>query len=162
MKKLLVEYFNIIGYTITGIIFGFSFFLLFMNFYHYKDVNDIYVKQDNEVKMREDIYFKLSSIKGNIKDFDPNKYTGSSNVYVLSSIKSKIDTCVKKIDTEDLSLIMNKNNISTKDIYDMQQFYQINIIHPTNHHWRMRCQKHIFKKLIRKHLFRNGHLHRSM
>ena len=33
MKKFLLEYANLIAYTITGLIFGLSFFLIFINFY---------------------------------------------------------------------------------------------------------------------------------
>ena len=34
MKKILLEYANIIGYTITGLVFGLGFFLLFINAWH--------------------------------------------------------------------------------------------------------------------------------
>ena len=34
MKKVLLEYANVFAYTITGLVFGLSFFLLFINFYH--------------------------------------------------------------------------------------------------------------------------------
>ena len=34
MKKVLLEYASMIGYTVTGLVFGVAFFLLFINFYH--------------------------------------------------------------------------------------------------------------------------------
>ena len=40
MKKILLEYANIIGYTVTGLIFGLSFFLLIINFYHMQELSE--------------------------------------------------------------------------------------------------------------------------
>lgn len=125
MRKLFVEYFNIIGYALTGIIFGFSFFLLFINFYHYKDVNSTYIKQDSDFKNNQVLKNKLESIKININSFDPNKYQGVEDVYSLASVKSRLNMCVSKIDTEEFDNLLNKTEIDIKDVYDMQQFYQI-------------------------------------
>ena len=127
MKKILVEYFNLIGYSITGIIFGLSFFLLFLNFYHYREVNITYQKQDSDYKINEEIKNKLSKANENINSFDPNNYVGTENIYTLSSIKSRLSTCVSKIDDPSLDNILNKKEINIKDVYEMQQFYQINI-----------------------------------
>lgn len=125
MKKLFIEYFNIIGFAITGIIFGFSFFLIFINFYHYKDVNSTYIKQDSDNKINQEMKNKLEKINQNISSFDPNTYQGTNDVYSLASIKSRLQMCVTKINTEEFDSILNKKEINIKDIYDMQQFYQI-------------------------------------
>lgn len=127
MKKLLIEYCNIIAYSITGIVFGFSFFLLFINFYHYKDVNTTYKKQDSDFKINQILKTKLEKINDNANSFNPNVYKGSENVYSLSSIKSRLNICVSKINNDELTKILDKKVIDIKDVYDMQQFYQINI-----------------------------------
>lgn len=127
MKKLLIEYCSIIAYSITGIVFGFSFFLLFINFYHYKDVNTTYKKQDSDFKINQILKTKLEKINDNANSFDPNGYKGSENIYSLSSIKSRLNICVSKIDNDELTKILDKKVIDIKDVYDMQQFYQINI-----------------------------------
>ena len=127
MRKLVVEYFNLIGYSITGIIFGLSFFLLFLNFYHYREVNVTYQKQDSDYKINNNIKNKLNKINENINSFDANSYSGTESVYTLSSIKSRLFTCVSKIDNASLENILNKKEINIKDVYEMQQFYQINI-----------------------------------
>ena len=127
MKKILIEYFNIIGFSITGIIFGLSFFLLFINFYHYKDVNTTYLKQDSDFKVNQELKDKLTKIKDNISSFDPNKYQGTEDIYSLSSVKSRLDICVSKVDNDTFSSLLDKQEINIKDVYDMQQFYQINI-----------------------------------
>ena len=127
MKKLLIEYCNIIAYSITGIVFGFSFFLLFINFYHYKDVNTTYKKQDSDFKINQILKTKLEKINDNANSFNPNVYKGSENIYSLSSIKSRLSICVSKINNDELTKILDKKVIDIKDVYDMQQFYQINI-----------------------------------
>lgn len=127
VKKVLIEYFNLIGFSITGLVFGFTFFLLFINFYHYKEVNSTYLKQDSDFKINNEIENKLNKINENISSFDVNTYVGLENVYSLASIKSRLNTCVTKINTEEFNKLLNKKEINVKDIYDMQQFYQINI-----------------------------------
>ena len=127
MKKLLIEYCNIIAYSITGIVFGFSFFLLFINFYHYKDVNTTYKKQDSDFKINQILKTKLEKINDNANSFNQNVYKGSENIYSLSSVKSRLNICVSKINNDELTKILDKKVIDIKDVYDMQQFYQINI-----------------------------------
>lgn len=127
MKNLLIEYCNIIAYSITGIVFGFSFFLLFINFYHYKDVNTTYKKQDSDFKINQILKTKLEKINDNANSFNSNVYKGSENIYSLSSIKSRLNICVSKINNDELTKILDKKVIDIKDVYDMQQFYQINI-----------------------------------
>lgn len=127
MKNIIIEYFNLIGYSITGIIFGFSFFMLFINFYHYKDVSNVYIKQDSDFKLNQEIKNKIVKINENIDSFDINKYNGQENIYSLASIKSRIGVCVSKINTPEFNNILDKKEINIKDVYDMQQFYQINI-----------------------------------
>ena len=59
MKKILFEYINIFAYVIVGLAFGFSFFLLFLNFYHYKEVNTKINVSANVVDNREKTTEKL-------------------------------------------------------------------------------------------------------
>lgn len=127
MKKILIEYSNVIAYTITGLVFGFSFFLLFLNFYHYRDVNMTYQKQDSDRNVEEDLKIKLNQVKINISGFDINTYKGNEDPTSLASVKSRLDICVKKIDTQEFQNILSKNSINIKDIYEMQQFYQVQI-----------------------------------
>lgn len=127
MKKIFIDYIRIIGFSITGIVFGMTFFILFINIYHYKDVNSIYVKNESDFKMNERIINKLGSIKDNLNSFDVNSYNGVEDVYSLASIKSRINTCIEKINTNEFNELLSKDKISIKDVYNMQQFYQINI-----------------------------------
>lgn len=124
MKKLMIEYINIIAYTITGLVFGLCFFILFLNFYHYREINEKYVKLDNDNKTLKEINNKLFEIRKNAKTFDYNSYVGGEDPDSLASIKSRLEICVSNIDTDNFNMLMTKKKISIKDVYDMQQFYQ--------------------------------------
>ena len=63
MKKLLLEYTNIIGYTIVGLVFGLSFFLLFINFYHAKELSEVVDISAYTATNRQNMENKLSKIK---------------------------------------------------------------------------------------------------
>lgn len=127
MKKIINEYFSILGYAVTGLIFGLSFFLLSINFYHYKSVNEVYTKQETDQVISNEIQEKLNNIKENISDYDVNNYNGIEDKYSLLKVHNKLDSCLEIIQTEELSSIVNKPQINFKDVYEMQQFYQKNI-----------------------------------
>lgn len=127
MKKVFIEFFNLIGFSITGLIFGFAFFIMFINFYHYNSVSNTYVKQDSDFKVNDELKDKLMRVRQNIDLFDVNNYSGNENVYSLASIKSRLNTCVSKIDDAKFDSILSKKDVNIKDVYEMQQFYQINI-----------------------------------
>lgn len=123
MKKLLVEYANIIAYTITGLVFGFAFFLLFLNFYHYKEVNDVYIKQESDFEINDELKNKLSQIDHNISGFNINTYQGIEDKNSLSSIQTRLNSCVTEINNQSFNQILNQNKIDIEDVYQMQQFY---------------------------------------
>ena len=125
MKKILVEYSNIISYTVIGIVFGFTFFLLFLNLYHYEDVNDVYKKQDSDYQINKELKEKLNSISLNINSVQLNNT--SSNYANFSSIGLKLNTCVERINTNKFDELLSKKSISISDVYEMQQFYKIDI-----------------------------------
>ena len=125
MKKILVEYSNIISYTVIGIVFGFTFFLLFLNLYHYEDVNDVYKKQDSDYQINKELFEKLNSISLNINSVQLNNT--SSNYANFSSIGLKLNTCIERINTNKFDELLSKKSISISDVYEMQQFYKIDI-----------------------------------
>lgn len=125
MKKILVEYSNIIAYTIAGIVFGLAFFLLFLNFYHYEDVNDLYKKQDSDYQINNEIKEKINKTKENINSVNLNMMNPNYNN--LSIIQTKLNVCIDQINNSKLDNILQKETISISDVYEMQQFYKIDI-----------------------------------
>ena len=124
MKKLLVEYAKIFGYTFTGLIFGLAFFLLFINFYHYKEINttvDLSEKLNTE---QETVNTKLEQIKNNLNNYDQYSYNGSENVFDLNNMKIRMNSCVTIFESEEAQNYFNKTTYSLKDVYDFAMFYQ--------------------------------------
>ena len=90
MKKILLEYANMFAYAITGLVFGLSFFLLFINFYHMQELSwtvDVTALNDTN---RASIQSKIETIKNNISVYDQSTYTGNLNIYALNNAKLKL------------------------------------------------------------------------
>ena len=129
MIKLLKEYTKVIGYTFTGLVFGAAFFLLFINFYHYKDISTTLVKNDEDMqKMQQDVNNKLSEVKNITSSFNPNVYNGPKERVMLMTINSKLQLCVKEFEDEDLNKMLNKKEMSITDVYRFQNLYQSKIV----------------------------------
>lgn len=128
MKKLLLEYANLIGYTITGLIFGLSFFLLFINFYHYEEINTTYDASSNVVTNKENINSKISTIKNNISVYNTNNYSGNLNVYGLNSMQLKLQSCVEILESEDMMKYFDINSVQLKDVYNFASDFNNNVL----------------------------------
>lgn len=118
MKKLLLEYANIIGYTVTGLIFGLSFFLIFVNFYHYEEINTAYDVSSYSATNKENAISKINTIKSNISVYDPNNYSGSLNVYGLNNMQLKLQACVEILESEDMMKYFDMTSVQLKDAYN--------------------------------------------
>lgn len=128
MKKFLMEYINIIGYTATGLIFGIAFFLILFNFYHAKEVSSTFIKGEDYVNVYDESKPTLEKIKSNIAVFDPNNYRGNNSQTDLISIKSKIEMCVNSFENTKANKIFTKKEVSVLDVYNLLSYYQTNIV----------------------------------
>ena len=122
--KIIKEFSYVFAFSITGLIFGFSFFLLFSNIYSYKEVNSSYEVQDTEFTTYKEMKQKLNSIREIANSFDSNNYRGQEDLFSMVQVQSKLNTCVDKIDTSSFDKLLTKNKIYIKDNYEMQQYYQ--------------------------------------
>lgn len=122
--KIIKEFSYVFAFSITGLIFGFSFFLLFSNIYSYKEVNSSYEVQDTEFTTYKEMKQKLNSIRGIANSFDSNNYNGQEDLFSMVQVQSKLNACVDKIDTSSFDKLLTKNKIYIKDNYEMQQYYQ--------------------------------------
>ena len=128
MKKILGEYSQILGYTFTGLVFGLSFFLLFLNFYHFKEVNTTIEKTSHT----DDVYTRMSNnisqVKTNASLYDVNNYRGNDNGYELLSVQTRLILCTDSFDSEHIKKIFEKKSISMLDIYKFEELYQQKIV----------------------------------
>ena len=122
--KIIKEFSYVFAFSITGLIFGFSFFLLFSNIYSYKEVNSSYEVQDTEFTTYKEMKQKLNSIREIANSFDSNNYRGQEDLFSMVQVQSKLNTCVDKIDTSSFDKLLTKKKIYIKDNYEMQQYYQ--------------------------------------
>lgn len=128
MKKLLTEYSKIIGLTFTGLVFGLSFFLLILNFYHVKEVSQVHVKTENDVLVIQEIMLSMEQARINIASFDANLYIGNDNVTELLTIQAGLQICINQFHNDELQRLFNKEEMTIKDVYHLQQFFQNNIL----------------------------------
>ena len=122
--KIIKEFSYVFAFSITGLIFGFSFFLLFSNIYSYKEVNSSYEVQDTEFTTYKEMKQKLNSIREIANSFDSNNYRGQEDLFSMVQVQSKLNTCVDKIDTSSFDKLLTKKKIYIKDNYEIQQYYQ--------------------------------------
>lgn len=121
MKKILLEYVNVIGYTITGLVFGFAFFLLFINFYHYQEINEkADVSKYNQTNKKL-VIEKVDTIKKNINVYSQNKYKGNLNVYGLNNAKIKLQQCVEIIESDEVMKYLEKEEMELLDVYNFSR-----------------------------------------
>lgn len=125
MRKILIEYYNIISYTIIGIIFGTTFFLLVLNLYHYNDINELYKKQDSDYTIIEEFKTKFNNIDSNINSVSLNSMNPNYNN--LLNIQSRLTVCKEKINTLEFDKLFSGDTISIKNVYDLQQYYKMDI-----------------------------------
>jgi len=128
MKKLLVEYSRIIGTTFTGLVFGLSCFLLFINLYHYKEVNTMYTRTENDKIIVEDIYTKVEQVRTNIANFKANEYKGNERTAELLTLQAGLKICTSTFDNEELKTLLNKETIGIVDVYQLNQLFTNEIL----------------------------------
>lgn len=128
MKKLLIEYVNIVGYIITGLVFALAYFILFINLYHNKEVSNEFVKSDSYVDVYTKNKEKIAEMKNSIASFDPNNYRGNIDQLDLISINSKLNICVSKYEETEANKIFVKEKVNVRDVYQLLNLYQSDII----------------------------------
>ncbi len=128
MIKLLREYSRVIGLTFTGLVFGSAFFLLFINFYHYKDVTTTMTKSDSDIAKLQEVNSKLQEVRDITNSFNPNAYSGPKERVTLMTINSKLQLCLKAFEDQTLNKYLNQKEMNIKDVYYFKNNYQKNIV----------------------------------
>lgn len=128
MKKLLLEYANIFAYTITGLVFGCAFFLLFINFYHMQELSEIVDVSSYNDTNKASIENKVQTIKNNIAVYNQSSYSGSLSIYGLNNVQARLENCVEIIESEDMMKYFELDEIGIKDSYNFVVDYRNNIL----------------------------------
>ena len=118
MKKVLLEYANVFAYTITGLVFGLSFFLLFINFYHMQELAEtVDVSSYNDTN-KATVESKIETIRNNISVYNQSTYTGSLNIYGLNTVQLKLQDCLEILESDDMMKYFELDEIGIKDSYN--------------------------------------------
>ena len=128
MKRVLLEYVNVFAYTITGLIFGLSFFLLFINFYHMQELAetvDVSVYNDTN---KASVESKIETIKNNISIYDQSSYTGSLNIYGLNTVQLKLQDCIEILESPEMMKYFELDEIGIEDSYNFAMDFRNNIL----------------------------------
>lgn len=128
MKKFILEYVNIIGYVITGLIFSLAVFILFINFYHYKEVAITYNKGDSYMNTYNTSKETIQSIKNDLSVYDPNAYHGVADNTTLMQIHGRLNLCVSAFENSKVNDILQKQVVGIKDVYSFSTLYQSEIL----------------------------------
>lgn len=124
MKKVLLEYASMFAYTITGLIFGLSFFLLFLNFYHMDELADTVDVSTYNDTSKVSVENKLNMIRNNINVYDQNSYTGSLNIYGLNNAKLRIEACLEIFESDEMMKYFDLDTIGINDAYNFTRDFR--------------------------------------
>ena len=122
MKKILF------AYTITGLIFGLAFFLLFINFYHMQELNtkvDMTAYNQNNKALVEE---KLETIRNNINVYNQSTYNGSLNIYGLNTVQIKLQNCLEILESKDMMKYFELGEVGINDSYNFSLDFKNKIL----------------------------------
>ena len=128
MKKILLEYANMFAYAITGLVFGLSFFLLFINFYHMQELSETVDVSSFNATNKASVESKIETIKNNISVYDQSTYNGNLNIYALNNTKSKLESCVEVFERDDMMKYFDLEQIGITDAYNFTIDFKNNIL----------------------------------
>lgn len=121
MSKKIRNYLGLLAYTITGLIFGFAFFLLFLNIYHTSEVNSKYVKSSEEIDAYNEFSGSLTLLKNKIDKINLNDEK-------KINISNRLNSCIKSLSNEEFLNYVKKKKMDDLDIYQMKNVFQNEIV----------------------------------
>ena len=118
MKKILLEYALMIGYTVTGLVFGVAFFLLFINFYHSQELAYVADVKSINATALEVSKNKIETIRNNLSVYNQNTYSGPYDIYALNTVQLKLQACLDDLESDKVSKYLAMDSIGIQDTYD--------------------------------------------
>ncbi len=128
MMGMFRQYFVIIGNAFIGVVFGFAFFYLFLNIYHYQDIRRgsyIAVNEDNSMIVLDKT---LERIQANIDQFQKDNYQGTMDYSKALLLNLKLQNCVNAFQNDTIQDLRKKTYIDIKDVYAFQESYENDIL----------------------------------
>ncbi len=127
MKKFLKEYAKLIGFTLTGLVFAYASFYLFLNFHHYQEIREVYyTDMANDVTYQQTLT-NIAAIKSNL-NFSANAYQGSIDTYFIAGLQSRLSTCVNELENETFQEMGTKDSFTLKDVSSFNTAYLSHVV----------------------------------
>lgn len=145
--EFIKQYVKIINYALIGLVFGFAWFYLLANAYHYLEIRkDHYVNLDSQPLVKE-IETKLNNVMNNVSSFNTNTYKGNIPNSKMMVISQNLKSCVSSFNNDVYKDIKSKNKISIIDVYNLRESYENNVLNDcivTNLYWTTVINKENF------------------
>ncbi len=141
------QYIKIMNYALMGLVFGFAFFYLLSNAYHYLEIRKDFYADDNTQLLFNKINEKMDHITQNISKFNSTTYSGNLSSNRMLAIQSNLQTCVQKFNNETIQSIQDMKKISIIDVYRLRESYENDIFNDCivyNLHWTTTVTKENF------------------
>lgn len=119
---------NFISYLIITFTMGLSFFLLFLNVYHYNEVNHIYLKNGEEILVVDELKTEISNISLKLQEINLSGYINNTNYSLLNDTNERLNTCVSILNSEKLYDSLDKKKMTALDIYEFQENYETEVV----------------------------------
>lgn len=144
MIDFLKQYCKIISYSLLGLIFSFASFYLIVNLYHASEIRKTFVYDPSTNATMQKFQNYLTSIKENLPEIDANKYEGDLTAFQVMSADQKLKACYEELNNEAMQAIMNKNELTIVDIYNLREAFETEVVSKcvvTNLDWFAKAEK---------------------
>lgn len=134
----LKQYVKIMNYALMGLVFGFAFFYLFSNAYHYLEIRKDFYIDDSTQLLFTKLQEKMEHVEQNISKFNSTTYSGNLPSTRMLAIQNNLQTCTQKFNNETIRSIQDKKKISIVDVYQLRESYENDILSDCiiyNLHW---------------------------
>ncbi|MDD6223530.1 MAG: hypothetical protein PUB18_00830 [bacterium] len=122
------RYLNIISYLLLGIVFSCSSFYLFINVFHFLELNQshLIVVADQDIVLDYDQ--KIHTIKSNIEVFNRDYYHGEIDSTAMLKIQQGLQQCVSILNSTYLEKVRDQSALTIVDIYMLHNSFKNEIL----------------------------------
>lgn len=125
MRTMFQNYFKTIGMALVGLAFGFAFFYLFLNLYHYQEIRRTTYFDASADASYLQLEETLVRIENNISSIQKSgNNSGINVVFVETGLKS----CVNNFRNEEILALKEKKQLDIVDVYNLYNDYENKIL----------------------------------
>lgn len=128
MKKILSEYCYVIANVLIGIAFGFAFFYLFLNFYHYQELRREIRHDASNDTMLISLNDRLDRVLSNVNTFSSSNYKGTLDYSKASDLNREFKRCVNLIRSDTFHEITSKEYLNIQDVYFLRKTFEEDVL----------------------------------